>query len=148
MSHETRLSTTIEVAERKALVDGLRELGLEVVENTGCRQYHGQTVQADVVIRLGEYDIGFVARPDGTFETTADHWGLRFEHGRLREILPDLDGLTRGGDIYEALMKKVKGAYNAQRVNTAFHKAGLFNVRATREKTVRGTRTTIKAGAR
>jgi len=143
MSHETRLATEFKVDERECLVNGLRDLGFTVELDTGSRQYGGQTIQAPIVVRLGRYDVAFVDNGDGTYQMSCDQWGLAREFdagGAIKELF----GASCPDNIAEALMKRIKGAYNERRVREAFKKAGLFNVR----RTAQGGKVTIQGGAR
>ena len=73
MSHFTTLKVQIKKGE--ILHDCLQELGYQVECNTAVRGYHGDTTQAEYVIRQNNgYDLGF-RRNGENYEIVADFWG-------------------------------------------------------------------------
>ena len=85
MSHFSTLRTKITNAE--ILKSSLRDLGINVQTNTDVRGYHGIQVRADIVAKLdGEYDLGWSANSDGTFDLIADLWGVSKKHNQTELI--------------------------------------------------------------
>jgi len=75
MSHFTTIKVQIKNGE--ILHQILQELGYEVEQNAKVRGYHGNTVNAEYVIRQPNgYDLGF--RQNGeNYELVADFWGAK-----------------------------------------------------------------------
>ncbi|MEQ8975917.1 MAG: DUF1257 domain-containing protein [Coleofasciculus sp. C1-SOL-03] len=75
MSHFTTINVQIKNGE--ILHQTLQELGYHVECNTSVRGYHGNTTEAEYVIRQSNgYDLGF--RQNGeAYELVADFWGAR-----------------------------------------------------------------------
>src|SRR5262249_46670591 len=79
MSHFTKceLKLTNLVAIKKALADMQMKVNEAAQGQTVVvRGYRGDTLQAALSIDMGTYDIGVLANPDGTYELTADWWGV------------------------------------------------------------------------
>jgi hypothetical protein len=74
MSHFSRIRTTFR--HREALIQCMQELGCTVEIDTTIRGYHGQHNVDIAVKKSGEYGLGFVKNPDGTYDMIADWWGI------------------------------------------------------------------------
>jgi hypothetical protein len=84
MSHFTKceLKLTNLAAIKAALKD--LEMDFEVAEEgqqVTVRGYRGDTLKAAIKINMGQYDIGVLANQDGTYELTADWWGVETTKG-------------------------------------------------------------------
>ncbi len=85
MSHFSTLRTKITNAE--ILKTSLSDLGITVKTEADVRGYHGQNVRADIVAVLeGEYDLGWSANSDGSFDLIADLWGIAKKHNQTELI--------------------------------------------------------------
>ncbi len=84
MSHFTKceLKLTNLNAIKKALADMQMKVN-EVVEGQTVvvRGYRGDTLQAAMSIDMGTYDIGVIQNADGTYELSADWWGVETTKG-------------------------------------------------------------------
>ncbi|MBE9125838.1 MULTISPECIES: DUF1257 domain-containing protein [unclassified Coleofasciculus] len=75
MSHFTTIKVQIKNGE--VLHQTLQELGYQVECDTWVRGYHGDTTQAEYVIRQSNgYDLGFRCNGEN-YELVADFWGAR-----------------------------------------------------------------------
>jgi hypothetical protein len=88
MSHFTKceLKMTNLAAIKKALAD--LELNFnEAVEGQGVnvRGYRGDSLQAAISVDMGKYDIGVIANAEGTYDLTADWWGVETTKGVSEE---------------------------------------------------------------
>ncbi len=90
MSHFTKCA--LKVTNLVALKRALAEMGLtfseaEVGQHVYVRGYKGAKENADVVVNMGKYDIGFVKQEDGTYQMVADWWGIEVTgHGTQEEF--------------------------------------------------------------
>lgn len=88
MSHFTKcaLKMTNLAAIKKALAD-LQLKFTEANENQSAtvRGYRGDSLQAAISIDMGRYDIGVVANAEGTYDLTADWWGVETTKGVSEE---------------------------------------------------------------
>ena len=84
MSHFTKceLKLTNLAAIKKALAD-MQVQFAEATEGqtVTVRGYRGDTLQAALSVNMGTYDIGVVANADGTYDITADWWGVETTKG-------------------------------------------------------------------
>jgi Protein of unknown function (DUF1257) len=84
MSHFTKcaLKLTNLGAIKKALAD-MEVQYKEAAEGQSVtvRGYRGDTLQAALSIDMGRYDVGVVANADGTYDITADWWGVETTKG-------------------------------------------------------------------
>jgi hypothetical protein len=84
MSHFTKceLKLTNLVAIKKALADMQMKVN-EAQEGATVtvRGYRGDTLQAAMSIDMGTYDIGVIQNADGTYELSADWWGVETTKG-------------------------------------------------------------------
>jgi hypothetical protein len=90
MSHFTKcdLKMTNVEALKKALADmELNVIEAEAGQQVVVRGYRGQTLQADLKIDMGKYDIGVVKNDDGTLDLVADWWGVETTKGVSEEEL-------------------------------------------------------------
>ena len=86
MSHFTKVATKI--TNLTTLKKALDQLGWKYTANEeGCvvRGYRGQTMKAEISIDMGKYDIGVVENQDGTYDITADWWGVETTKGVSEE---------------------------------------------------------------
>ena len=84
MSHFTKceLKLTNLVAIKKALADMQMKVNeAEVGQTVVVRGYRGDTLQAALSIDMGTYDIGVIQNADGTYELSADWWGVETTKG-------------------------------------------------------------------
>jgi hypothetical protein len=85
MSHFSTLRTKITDAE--ILKSSLRDLGISVKTDADVRGYNGQRLRAEIVATLdGDYDLGWSANADGTFDLIADLWGVAKKHNQTELI--------------------------------------------------------------
>jgi hypothetical protein len=90
MSHFTKCD--LKMTNVEALKKALADMELNVVEAEAGQQvvvrgYRGQTLQADLKIDMGTYDIGVVKNEDGTLDLVADWWGVETTKGVSEEEL-------------------------------------------------------------
>jgi hypothetical protein len=88
MSHFTKceLKMTNLEALKRALDD--LELGYQAAEqgqSVTVRGWRGQELDATMSIDMGKYDIGVVANAEGTYDLTADWWGVETTKGVSEE---------------------------------------------------------------
>ena len=75
MSHFTRVKTTFR--NKDLLIRCLREMGLGVDEG-GTVSSYGTTQKVDIVVHVpGARDIGFIRGSDGSYDISADWYGVR-----------------------------------------------------------------------
>ncbi len=79
MSHFTKCD--LKMTNLEALKRALDELKLSFSEATNenqavVRGWKGQTLEAELSIDMGKYDVGVIKAEDGTYELTADWWGI------------------------------------------------------------------------
>jgi hypothetical protein len=88
MSHFTKcaLKMTNLQAIKKALEDmKLKVNYAEQGQQVTVRGYRGDKIQAAMSIDMGRYDIGVLENQDGTYEITADWWGVETTKGVSEE---------------------------------------------------------------
>src|SRR5690349_6480309 len=88
MSHFTKcaLKLTNLSAIKLALADmQLRFTEAEQGQSVAVRGYRGDTLKAAISVDMGRYDVGVVASQDGTFDITADWWGVETTKGVSEE---------------------------------------------------------------
>ena len=84
MSHFTKceMKMTNLAALKKALEDlKLSYQADEAGQGVVVRGYRGDTLKAAMSIDMGKYDIGVIANQDGTYDLTADWWGVETTKG-------------------------------------------------------------------
>jgi len=84
MSHFTKceLKLTNLVAIKKALADMQMKVNeAQQGATVTVRGYRGDTLQAAMSIDMGTYDIGVIENADGTYELSADWWGVETTKG-------------------------------------------------------------------
>jgi len=84
MSHFTKceLKMTNLLAIKQALEDmQVRFTEAQEGATVTVRGYRGDTLQAAISVDMGSYDVGVVANADGTFDITADWWGVETTKG-------------------------------------------------------------------
>ena len=84
MSHFTKCE--MKMTNLQALKKALEELGLQYSEEKAgqgavVRGFRGDTLKAAMSIDMGKYDIGVIANADGTYDLTADWWGVETTKG-------------------------------------------------------------------
>lgn len=84
MSHFTKcdLKLTNLEAIKRALAD-LELAYTEAGQGQGAtvRGYRGQTLEAELSVDMGRYDVGVVKAGDGTFDLVSDWWGVETTKG-------------------------------------------------------------------
>jgi Protein of unknown function (DUF1257) len=88
MSHFTKceLKMTNLAALRAALADmQLKFVEDEVGQGVVVRGFRGDTLKAKMSIDMGRYDVGVVANEHGTYDLTADWWGVETTKGVSEE---------------------------------------------------------------
>jgi hypothetical protein len=88
MSHFTKcaLKMTNLAAIKKALADmQLKFTEAEQGQTATVRGYRGDTLKAAISVDMGRYDVGVIANQDGTFDITADWWGVETTKGISEE---------------------------------------------------------------
>lgn len=84
MSHFTKceLKMTNLGAIKRALEDlGHKFTVAEENQSVQVRGWRGQTLDAAISVDMGKYDVGVVAAGDGTYDITADWWGVETTKG-------------------------------------------------------------------
>jgi hypothetical protein len=84
MSHFTKCALKMNnlAAIKKALADlNLKFEEAEEHQSVTVRGYRGDTLQAKIKVDMGRYDIGVLENADGTYELTADWWGVETTKG-------------------------------------------------------------------
>lgn len=88
MSHFTKcaLKMTNLAAIKKALADMKHEyVEAEEGQSVTVRGYRGDTLKAAISVNMGRYDVGVVDNQDGTYDITADWWGVETTKGVSEE---------------------------------------------------------------
>jgi len=88
MSHFTKceLKMTNLQAIKKALEDLEYEFTVaEAGQAVRVRGWRGQELDAAMSVNMGKYDIGVVGNADGTYDLTADWWGVETTKGVSEE---------------------------------------------------------------
>ena len=90
MSHFTKCD--LKMTNVEALKKALAEMDLKFVEaeqnqSVMVRGYRGDKLQAAISIDMGRYDIGVIDNQDGTYDITADWWGVETTKGVSEEEL-------------------------------------------------------------
>jgi hypothetical protein len=88
MSHFTKCE--MKMTNLQALVAALEDLELsyqqaEQGQAVRVRGWRGQELDAAISIDMGKYDIGVVGNADGTYDLTADWWGVETTKGVSEE---------------------------------------------------------------
>ncbi|HUH01758.1 MAG TPA: DUF1257 domain-containing protein [Kofleriaceae bacterium] len=88
MSHFTKCE--LKMTNLEALKRALDDLELEYQaaeqgQSVTVRGWRGQELDATMSIDMGKYDIGVVANPEGTYDLTADWWGVETTKGVSEE---------------------------------------------------------------
>lgn len=88
MSHFTKcaLKMTNLAAIKKALADlNWKFVEAEQGQSVDVRGYQGDKLKAAISINMGRYDVGVVDNTDGTYDITADWWGVETTNGISEE---------------------------------------------------------------
>ena len=73
-------------AIKKALEDmQMKFVEAEQGQTVTVRGYRGDSLKAAICVDMGRYDIGVVDNQDGTFDITADWWGVETTKGVSEE---------------------------------------------------------------
>ena len=88
MSHFTKCA--LKMTNLSALKQALADMQLKFTEaeqgqSVMVRGYRGDKLQAAISIDMGRYDIGVIANHDGTYDITADWWGVETTKGVSEE---------------------------------------------------------------
>lgn len=88
MSHFTKCD--LKLTNLEAIKRALGDLELAYTEReqdqgATVRGYRGQTLEADLSVNMGRYDIGVVKADDGTFDLVSDWWGVETTKGITEE---------------------------------------------------------------
>jgi Protein of unknown function (DUF1257) len=92
MSHFTKcdLKMTNLTAIRRALDDlGFAYTAAEAQQAVQVRGWRGQKLDAAIAVDMGQYDIGVVAGEHGTYDITADWWGVETTKGVSEQEFKD-----------------------------------------------------------
>lgn len=84
MSHFTKcaLKMTNLAAIKKALADmQYQYTEAEDGQSVQVRGYRGDSLKAAISVDMGRYDVGVVDNTDGTYDITADWWGVETTKG-------------------------------------------------------------------
>ncbi len=84
MSHFTKCDLKLTNLEAIKLALDDMKLGYEEAKagkKAVVRGYQGDSLEAELSVNMGAYDIGVVAAEDGTFDLTADWWGVETTKG-------------------------------------------------------------------
>lgn len=84
MSHFTKCE--LKMTNLAAIKKALEELSLsfqdaEEGQGVTVRGYRGDTLKAAMSIDMGQYDIGVIENAEGTYDLTADWWGVETTKG-------------------------------------------------------------------
>jgi hypothetical protein len=84
MSHFTKCE--MKMTNLQALKKALADLGLQFQEaeqhqGVTVRGYRGDSLKAAMSIDMGKYDVGVVENAEGTYDLTADWWGVETTKG-------------------------------------------------------------------
>lgn len=111
MSHFSTLRTKI--TDSAILKTSLSDLGITIKTDADVRGYNGQRVRADIVAVLeGEYDLGWSANADGSFDLIADLWGVAKKHNQTELI----NSINQKYAVNKTLAEvKQRGLQNADR---------------------------------
>lgn len=88
MSHFTKCDLKLNNLEavKRALDDlELEYTAAEQGQGVTVRGWRGQTLEAEMSINMGKYDIGVVKNEDGSYHLTADWWGVETTKGVSEE---------------------------------------------------------------
>jgi hypothetical protein len=88
MSHFTKceLKMTNLAAIKKALADlEVQYTESQQGQDVTVRGYRGDSLKAAISIDMGKYDIGVIANAEGTYDLTADWWGVETTKGVSEE---------------------------------------------------------------
>lgn len=84
MSHFTKCE--LKMVNLQAIKNACDDLGWEYQEATAeqgvtVRGWRGQTLEAEMSINMGKYDIGVVKNENGTYDLVSDWWGIETTKG-------------------------------------------------------------------
>lgn len=92
MSHFTKCEVNINDLE--ALKEALEDLGLNFSvageRPIKVRGYQGATLDAEIAINYGNYDVGIVDNNDGTYGMVADWWGVEHSGKTQQQIREEI----------------------------------------------------------
>lgn len=92
MSHFTKCE--LKMTNMTAILRALDDLGYayqaaEANQTVQARGWRGQMLDAAISVDMGKYDIGVVASEDGTYDITADWWGVETTKGITEQEFKD-----------------------------------------------------------
>ena len=77
MSHFTKIDRA-NIIDVTAFIAACKELGFnDVKQNTTIKDFYGQSMNVDVAVKVGKYDIALKKNSNGTYDMVADWWGIR-----------------------------------------------------------------------
>ena len=107
MSHVTKIS--VQLKSKEAIVCAAERMGFKIEENAFARAWASQTVQAELVLRLERYDVGFVRGKDGSFDAVGD-----FEMGSaIQRLGKDLEWFRNEYSVQAAVLEARKAGFTA-----------------------------------
>ena len=88
MSHFTKCE--LKMTNLSAIIAALEDLEYEFTEAPQgqaavVRGWRGQELEAAISVNMGKYDIGVVGNANGTYDLTADWWGVETTKGVSEE---------------------------------------------------------------
>jgi Protein of unknown function (DUF1257) len=92
MSHFTKCE--LKMTNMTAILRALDDLGYaykaaEASQSVQARGWRGQMLDAAISVDMGKYDIGVVAGENGTYDITADWWGVETTKGITEQEFKD-----------------------------------------------------------
>lgn len=92
MSHFTKCE--LKLTNLAAIVAALEDMELEFTQaeenqSVTVRGWRGQTLDGAISINMGKYDVGVVAAENGTYDITADWWGVETTKGITEKEFKD-----------------------------------------------------------
>ena len=110
MSHFTTIHT--QIRDITALQAAVKELGLDLLENTTARGYASNQIQGDYVIRLkGPYDVALNRNTDGSYGLTTDWWAGHVE----KEVGANFGKLLQLYGVHKTIAEARKKGHFVQR---------------------------------
>ena len=92
MSHFTKCD--LKMTNMAAILRALDDLGFaykssDATQAVQVRGWRGQKLDAAIAVDMGQYDIGVVAGEHGTYDLTADWWGVETTKGVTEQEFKD-----------------------------------------------------------
>ena len=112
MSHFTKLAVA-NITSPDAFIAACKDFGLtDVKRNTSIKAWDGKTMEVDVAVKAGNYDIGLVKNGKG-YEMVSDWWGVRGAQIPALMRFKNDDQLT-GALVQHATKHAIVAKYKAQ----------------------------------